>query len=500
MIASVTTSKFDRQVLIEQLRYIEAQDSLAGENDDLAAELAANHDFSARLWLRATRLIERNELMPALQRAAKLASIANGVALLVAAILGALATSLALAGGQTINIYWLLLVLLGFNLLSMLLWLIGMSFKLDGLIAGVLTKITSWLPMQLTRLKQLKQKSRASTAANRAWLACHFGGRVGKWQLSTITHQLWLVYLLSGLVVLVLVLMARQYDFVWGTTLLSDSAFVSLTQLLSRPLQVLGLTTPTAEQVLQTRVGIEHSLSATHSNSWAQFLLGALLVYGILPRLLLWLWAMLMRAAAKRRFALDYYLPYYIGLRQQLLAHVGQGEIDDADAFPLAISSATVINYGTQKVPAEARWVAVELGEDIHWPPAIVKMENDLGQVNDRGSLARVLQRLKNDATGDVAGVIAVAVAAARVPDRGVQRTINSILAAGTQPWLVLMYQPEHSAEGRRVEGHRVEGHSVGEHKQEKRSAIADTRLGAWYRLAEACAVPADHVVIMRAA
>jgi len=281
---------------------------------------------------------------------------------------------------------------------------------------------------------------------------------------------------------LLLVLMARQYDFVWGTTLLSDSAFVRLTELLGRPLQVLGLTTPTAEQVQQTRIGIEDSLSATHSNRWAQFLLGALFVYGILPRLLLWVWAKLMRAAAKRSFALDYYLPYYIGLRQLLLPHAGQSEIADADAdaFPPAMSSATVINYEPHNVPADARWVAVELGEDIDWPPVTVAMESNLGQVSDRQSLASILQRLDNDVAGNVVGDIAVAVTAVRVPDRGVQRTITSILAtgiiaAGTQPWLVLMHQQEHGT-------------------------LADARLGAWYRLAEACGVPADHVVIMGAA
>jgi|GEM_PF-5582200 len=92
------------------------------------------------------------------------------------------------------------------------------------------------------------------------------------------------------------------------------------------------------------------------------------------------------------------------------------------------------------------------MGEDIDWPPVTVTMANNLGQVNDRESLARILQRLDTDDTGDAAGVIAVAVSAARAPDRGVQRTITrilgtSILTIGTQPWLVLMYRQEHIAQ-----------------------------------------------------
>lgn len=460
----MTTSDFDKRVLIEQLRYIEEQDTLASDADDLSVENAVHSDFDERLWQRARRLVERNELEPALGRAARLSRIANSAALLVAAVLGSLATSYAVTGGHTINIYWLLLVLLGFNLLSMLLWLVGISLNLDGLISGVLAKLTSWLPIQM------KEKSESAAAADRAWLACHFAGGVGKWQISKTTHQLWLVYLLAGLAVLVLVLMARQYDFVWGTTLLSDAAFVKLTELLSTPLQTLGLATPSAEQVQHTRIGAEHPLTAAHRGSWAQFLLGALLLFGIVPRLLLWCWAMLMRTVARRGFALDYYLPYYISLRQQLLPLAGHGEIVDADSAPPARIATPGINIAPHRVPAEALWVAVELGDNVSWPLASVGMGNNLGQVSDRESLARVLQSLEKSA----GSAVAVAVTAARPPDRGVQRTIANLFSFSAQPWLVLIHD-EHST-------------------------ISTVRLGAWYRLAEACEVPADHVISMSAA
>ncbi len=461
----MTISDFDKRVLIEQLRYIETEDSLVDDVDILATDVVGHGEFAARLWQRAERLIVHNELMPALRRATKRSRIAKGVALSVAVVLGALATNFAVSADTTINIYWLLLVLLGFNLLSMLLWLVGISFKLDGLVAGVLAQLTSWVP------GQFKEKSQASAAADRAWLACNFGGRVGKWQFSTITHQLWLAYLLSGLAVLLLALMARQYDFVWGTTLLSDSAFVSLTELLGRPLQVLGLTTPTAEQVQQTRIGAELPLTVTQRNSWAQFLLGALLMFGVLPRFLLWCWAMAMRTVARRDFALDDYLPYYISLRQQLLPLAGHGEIVDADAFPPAAPEMAAINSATHSVPIDAQWVAVELGEEIDWPPAFVGKDKNLGLVKDRQSLADIVQRLEKQ-PGEV---VAVAVLAARAPDRGVQRAITSLFATGTQPWLVLL-------------------------QDEKHDTISATRLEAWYRLAQACAVPADHVVSMSVA
>ncbi len=461
----MTISTFDKRVLIEQVRYIEATHSLVSDSGGLSAEFPAHSDFETRLWQRANHLVDRHELRPILGRAAILSRRANLVALLVVALLGASATLFAVTGSSTINVYWLLLVLLGFNLLSMLLWLVGISLNLEGLIAGILPKFTRWLPGQLAN------KGTSSAPADRAWLTCHFGGDVGKWQLSKLTHQLWLMYLLAGLGFLVLALMARQYDFVWGTTLLSDAAFVKLTDVLSMPLHALGFTTPSVEQIQETRIGALNTLTADHRYRWAQFLLGSLLCFGIVPRMLLWCWSLLMGIAARRHFTLDYYLPYYISLRQQLMPLAGHGQIVDADASPPDAADMPTINPVPHTLPVETQWVSVELGDNITWPMAAVSAENDLGQIIDRESLARVLQRLR----ANEHSVIAIAVSAARPPDRGVQRTVTNLISNSAQSWLVLL------------------------HAQDQDSLPA-TRMAAWYRLAKACNVPADQVISMSVA
>ena len=71
--------------------------------------------------------------------------------------------------------------------------------------------------------------------------------------------------------------------------------------------------------------------------------------------------------------------------------------------------------------------------------------------------------------------VLAVAVSSARPPDRGIQRVISSLMANSSQPWLVLL-----------------QSHQDG--------PVSSTRLAAWYRLAEASKVPADHVISMSVA
>jgi len=265
--------------------------------------------------------------------------------------------------------------------------------------------------------------------------------------------------------------MARQYDFVWGTTLLSDATFMKLTDTLGAPLQTLGFTTPNADQVLNTRIGATQALTAAHRYAWAQFLLGSLLCYGIVPRILLWCWSLLMRSVARRRFALDYYHPYYIHLRQQLMPLAGHGQIVDADTSPPVISENIDISPTPHVLPEQTKWVSVELDEDIPWPPESIMAANILGQVTDRESLSRILKELQHHN----APVIAVAVAAGRSPDRGVQRTIATLMSSSAQRWLVLLQPREHKP-------------------------VSTTRLTAWYRLAEACQVPADHVISMSVA
>ncbi len=463
----MTICNFDKRLLIEQVRYIEAKQTLACNAEDDSPDSLADNDFEHCLWQRAQRLVDCNDLSSA-GRAARLSRYANTTTLVMAAALGALGVNYAVTGEQTINIYWLLLVLLGFNFLSMLLWLTGISLNMTSLSTSILARLANWLPAHFKNSNSTHKRKPAHTQADRAWLACHFSGGVGKWQFSKLTHQLWLAYLLSGLIMLVILLMVRQYDFVWGTTLLSDTAFVNLTAVLSVPLETLGFATPSAEQVMATRIGMAQTLTVEHRSLWAQFLLGALLCFGIAPRILLWIWSALMNARARRRFKLDYYLPYYVRLHQQLMPLASHGQIIDADASPPIISETPALTPVPHTLPDETLWVAVELGNNISWPPASVRAGNNLGQVVDRHSLATILPRLQSDNCP----VIAVAVSSARPTDRGVQRIITSLMSNCEQRWLVLLQNPEEAP-------------------------VSNARLAAWYRLAEACEVPVDHVISM---
>jgi hypothetical protein len=464
----VTISKFDKSLLIEQIRYIETEQPLACDNEDELADLSSHQDFQQRLWLRAQQLVRQHDLSGAVSHAARLSSYIKIFMLILVALLGAMGAVYAITDTHTINIYWLLLVLLGFNFISMLIWLIGISLNMEGLIGGVSARLTQWLQSVFQhRNTEAKAQTRNLTAlADRSWMKCSYSATVGKWQLSKIVHQLWLVYLLAGLGSLLLMLMVRQYDFVWGTTLLSDSAFVSLSEFLSQPLSVMGFSTPTVEQVQASRLGATLASSAEIRASWAQFLLGSLLLYGILPRGLLLVWSMLMSARARALFKLDLYLPYYINLRQRLMPLASHGQVVDADTSPPAQSETSEQVPASHPLPEQTKWAAVELGDNISWPISSIGSAENLGQVIDRETLASTLQHIQQNSCNE----LAVAVAASRSPDRGIQRAIASLVSNCKQRWLVLLHLPDETE-------------------------ASSKRLAAWYRLAEACDIPADQVI-----
>jgi len=73
-----------------------------------------------------------------------------------------------------------------------------------------------------------------------------------------------------------LVLMTRQYDFIWGSTILDQAAFQQLTAYLSFPMDVIHWPTPSVDEVIASQQGL-NEMSSTVRSSWAYFLLGCLL-------------------------------------------------------------------------------------------------------------------------------------------------------------------------------------------------------------------------------
>ena len=182
-----------------------------------------------------------------------------------------------------INIYWLLLTLLGLHFINLIIWFMSLlwlnlkstSNKHSLLLEGLTFfhhKVSQWLMIDVQISKAFWHWQ--SSAKSQTWLA------------SSLSHGAWLSYLCAGLLMTLLLLLTNQVSFIWETTLLSDSRFLALTQWLSAPLAWLGLDLPTQADILSSRIDQTLQSQATRQH-WANFLLASLLVYGILPRLVL---------------------------------------------------------------------------------------------------------------------------------------------------------------------------------------------------------------------
>ena len=458
---SVKINPFTDLVRIEQLRKIEsakAKELSYASIADMENQTMADFkyaDFTQRLSTRADRLIKDNELEDAINKPRDQFKHAGWACLAIAAILGALAAGNAVSELYTLNIYWLLAVLLGFNLLSLILWVTGITFNLQGLSSGIAAQLASWLPFRN------KDNDTTESLARRAWWESSLTGGVGKWRISVLTHQFWIAYLAAGFVLLILLMLAKQYNFIWGTTLLPESSLPRLTESLGKPLTLIGLEIPDAHQISSSRMGEARQDAQTRS-AWARFLLGVLLIYGLLPRFLLLALSIMLLKWSEHRFKLDLYLPYYIDLRQHLMARKPTPKIIDADPFagtkPVEVQHTPVNNA----IPENAHTLGVELDDKIDWPDSVTCRLNIIDQQTQEEAIELVKK---------LDGALLIGVAAYRLPDRGVQRIIKDILAATKcRPWLLLL-------------------------NKNPAAPVSNSRELAWFRLAEACGIPAEHVI-----
>ncbi len=462
--------KFADYVVLEQVRALEEQRSPDRPLDGLETFVAGqSQGFAHALRQRARALTAEHEWGGVIAAPAQWYKRLTILVWVLFALLGVVAVLNALSGeasSRVLNIYGVLLVLLGFNLISIMLWLLGCIAKLGGLISGTLGSLPVGIENLLRRFRQ-----RQGQTAYTAWQESHFAGSVGVWRLSLVSHSIWLSYLSAGLVCLLVLFSIRQYDFIWGSTLLSGGTFVDLTRALGAPLQFLGVSMPDATQVLASQSGTitERNLSGTEiRRQWAWFLLGAIAVYGLLPRLLATLVSFLALRHSEARYRPDFYLPYYVELKHSMRAETGKTEVIDADTEP------RTINNSEKRSPTPQQLASTDLPADAY--VAGFELESNLAEslhqnIVGRESYAAMLQTISS-----AKYVLAVVVDLNAVPDRGTTRKLVELFASAKASFLVLLDDD-------------VDGES---HERQ--------RLADWYELAANAAVPVDHVYRMSAA
>jgi hypothetical protein len=403
---------------------IRLREEHAGPLDDLEANRlarTAGGDLPTRIQRRALWLAERDGLTIALEHWLQGARLALIVMAVLAVVSGAGLAFAALSDGQTpVNVFWALGSLLGLNLILLLSWALGLAFA--GEHGATLGRLWLWLSEKLARDAKAAQLAPAL-------LLLLQRQKLNRWALGVLVNGLWLLAMLSALVILLMLMATRRYGFVWETTILGGETFVAMTQALGALPALLGFSVPTVEMIRASGDAALNIESARQA--WAAWLVGVLLVYGVLPRLLLalvcrWRWK-----TGRATLQLDLNLPGYAQLRERLMPTSERLGISDA-----APEQLHPIENGTSDLPSDgALLVAIELDEQRPWPPKLPKTVSNAGILDSRESRHKLLEQLSRFPPAR----LAIACDPRRSPDRGSLALIAELArsASATRVWLL---------------------------------------------------------------
>ncbi|WP_447799099.1 DUF2868 domain-containing protein [Pseudomonas moraviensis] len=414
---------------------IRLREEHAGPLDDLEANRlarAAGGDLPSRIQRRALWLAERDGLTAALKHWLQGARLAL-VLLMIFAVLSGAGLAFAALGQTPVNVFWALGSLLGINLLLLLSWALGLIFA--GEHGATLGRLWLWLSEKFARDAKAAQLAPAL-------LLLLQRKKLNRWALGALVNGLWLLAMLSALILLLTLMATRRYGFVWETTLLGADTFIHVTQALGYLPSLLGFNVPTQEMIRASGDGALDIESARQA--WATWLVGVLVVYGVLPRLLLALFCLWRWNSGKAALRLDLNLPGYAHLRERLMPTSERLGVNDPEPAQLHRVESNV----GELVSEGALLVAIELDEQRPWPPALPTNVSNAGVLDSRESRHKLLEQLSRFPPAR----LAIACDPRRSPDRGSLALIAELArnAGATRIWL-LQAPPGEALDGQRL-------------------------------------------------
>ena len=417
-------------------------------NDTLANREAVQHTDSGlpRLWRRAQLLapgLAAAADMPRVSSTLRASAMALG---LLAFVLG-LSAGLAALGdaGQPVNVIWALLAVLLVPTLSLLLWIA--SCLLPQAKGGWLGQAWEWVANRwLSRGKAAR--------AWRAWLNVAEERRATQWWLAVVTHSLWAATLVGALLALLVAFSLRHYTFLWQTTWLEATVFVELAQAISAVPGWMGFNVPATQTILTS--GNQAIDQSTVRTQWAHWLVGAVFVWGLLPRLLAlmvsmyFLWRCYAKVGPMPKDA--YALLVQERLDKAARAISVDGPPGQLDQWPQAVF------LSPQKCRDTRAAVALETPWLEESRAALTDAVHVLAPIDDRVSRQEALVQLQSLAPSH----LLIVTDAQHTPDRGL---LNTILALTPHAGSVRVYlKPADGARNRTAQWqHKLQAIGLGE-------------------------------------
>jgi hypothetical protein len=242
-----------------------------------------------------------------------------------------------------------------------------------------------------------------------------------------------MVLLLAASAATLFALSTRQYDFVWETTVLSSEVFVKWVGQLAVIPHWLGFPVPDTELV-RASGSVPQNSAETARKLWSGWLLGCLIIYGALPRFVLFLMSAFIVFKRRAHIKPDLTSPYYVAVLHRMTS----SELHDTDTPPDASIfkiDAKQTQYLSDTFNTEHVLIAIEPDPKDIWPPeGIGTIVTCLGPIDSRESRHRVLGSMTQARPKNL-----VLVCDARhSPDRGTVRLIRDLSesAKRTLVWL----------------------------------------------------------------
>ena len=347
---------------------------------------------------------------------------------------------------NVVNFFYVLVCLLGFHTIMLLGWLVMTLINQGKPSSNWFANFVS--PSYLIRGKDDVTKAAVDLYERQLQ---HSGMR---WYLGRFSHQLWLATLTGMLLAIIFLLIVRQYSFSWESTLLSDQALITLTQVLGWLPSMVGFTVPDSAAIVQSRL-VTDAMPLSMARQWAGLLVGSLLMYGIVPRAVAWAFCALMFRRKKMR--LDIKQPYYQKILNFWQRHVV--DEDDFRAAPAPIAPKATLSTGKKMVAL----LEYPSKQDNWWQLGLDDSQNaveDFGILDDRDDMDRLTTYLDSHPVQVLLGIHSKA-----LPDRGTLRKLDRIA--------------EHAADGLIVQL-LSDANTANTNLQEQDSENQDVRYQQW--------------------
>lgn len=350
------------------------------------------------------------------------------ILMLIVALFAGGSTSLAFLAenNEKINLLWALLLLLGLNTVAMVVWVFAVLLSRRA-VKG------EWLLLLLQRLGGKRSAPLLQGLVS-------FLQRQGavSWLFSVVTHLLWLSFMSGVFLGLGLKLLAQDYGFYWGSTLLFSDHIVPTVIALGRPATWLGFAVPDADLIRATGELTQYSEIARYQ--WGTWLLWVVFFLGWLPRAGLMLFAMLKlwQLREPKQLPLP---PEWLPLREQLAPAVAT--ITDPRGAGAQMSQ-VFSNQQAAGSHGQKIWLGYELASSLQKQLQVNGAVRAFPQVDGRAQQVEVLAYMATLPSG--VKKLMLVCDARLTPDRGLQRFVQELKMHCQNIGLLLLVEHEEPA------------------------------------------------------